>query len=80
MPGVRLMVVADSMEADVICGLLRTEGIVCDHRHTDMGAGAGDAIGTGGPREILVRSEELARAQELIATPDGADEASSGDA
>jgi hypothetical protein len=76
--GVRLMVVADSMEADVICGLLRTEGIACDHRHTDMGAGAGDAVGSGGPREILVRSEDLARAQELVAPPGGADEAPPG--
>jgi putative signal transducing protein len=74
-PGVRLMVVADSMEADVICGLLRTEGIACDHRHTDMGAGAGDAIGTAGPREILVRSEDLARAQELVAAPGDPDDA-----
>jgi hypothetical protein len=72
------MVVADSMEADVICGLLRTEGIACDHRQTDMGAGAGDAVGSVGPREILVRSEDLARAQELVATPDGADEAPPG--
>ena len=75
MPGVRLMVVADSMQADVICGLLRTEGIACDHRHTDMGAGAGDAIGTAGPREILVPSEDLARAQELFAAPVDRDEA-----
>ena len=74
MPGVRLMVVADSMEADVICGLLRTEGIACDHRHTDMGAGAGDAIGTAGPREILVRSEDLTRALELVAAPGDGDE------
>ena len=78
MPGVRLMVVADSMEADVICGLLRTEGIACDHRHTDMGAGAGDAIGTAGPREILVRSEDLARAQELVASQGDPDDAPAG--
>jgi hypothetical protein len=42
MNAVRLMVVGNSMEAETICGLLRTEGIACDHRHTDVGAGAGD--------------------------------------
>ena len=54
---VRLMVVGNSMEAETICGLLRTEGIACDHRQTDMGAGAGDAVGDSGPREILVARE-----------------------
>jgi hypothetical protein len=48
MNGVRLMVVGNSLEAETICGLLRTEGIACDHRHTDVGAGAGDAIGDSG--------------------------------
>ena len=36
----RLTVVRDEIEAETICGLLRTEGIACDHRQTDMGAGA----------------------------------------
>ena len=56
---VRLMVVGNSMEAETICGLLRTEGIACDHRQTDMGAGAGDAVGDSGPREILVARDDL---------------------
>lgn len=64
--GVRLTVVGDGMEAEAICGLLRTEGIACNHRQTDMGAGAWEATGTGGPREILVALSDLERAQELI--------------
>ena len=64
--GVRLTVVGDGMEAEAICGLLRTEGIACNHRQTDMGAGAWEATGTGGPREILVAPSDLERAQELI--------------
>jgi putative signal transducing protein len=64
--GVRLTVVGDGMEAEAICGLLRTEGIACHHRQTDMGAGAWEATGTGGPREILVAPSDLERAQELI--------------
>jgi hypothetical protein len=64
--GVRLTVVGDAMEAAAICGLLRTEGIACDDRQTDMGAGAWEATGTGGPREILVAASDLERARELI--------------
>ena len=66
MDAVRLMVVGNSMEAEMICGLLRTEGIACDHRQTDMGAGAGDAVGDSGPREILVGRVDVERAQELV--------------
>ena len=62
----RLTVVRDGIEAEAICGLLRTEGIACSHRQTDMGAGAWDATGSGGPREILVAPSDLERAQELV--------------
>jgi sugar/nucleoside kinase (ribokinase family) len=65
---VRFMVVGNSMEADTICGLLRTEGIACDHRQTDMGAGAGDAVGDSGPREILVARDDLESARQLVTT------------
>ncbi len=66
MLGVRLTVIGNEMEAEAICGLLRTEGIACNHRQTDMGAGAWDATGSGGPREILVAASDLERARELI--------------
>jgi hypothetical protein len=62
------MVVANSMEAETICGFLRTEGIACDHRQTDMGAGAGDAVGDTGPREILVARDDLENARQLVTT------------
>jgi hypothetical protein len=64
---VRLTVVADELEAAVICGRLRTEGIDCHERWTDMGAGAWEATGSGGPREILVKPGDLERARELLA-------------
>jgi hypothetical protein len=64
MNGVRLLVVGNSLEAETICGLLRTEGIACDHRHTDVGAGAGDAVGDSGPREILVALDDLESARQ----------------
>lgn len=66
MLGVRLTVVGDAMEAAAICGLLRTEGIACTDRRTDMGAAAWEATGSGGPREILVAASDLERARELI--------------
>jgi hypothetical protein len=68
MNGARLTIVGNSIEAETICGLLRTEGIACDHRRTDMGAGAGDAVGDSGPREILVAQDDLERAQQLVTT------------
>jgi hypothetical protein len=68
MNGVRLMVVRNSLEAETICGFLRTEGIACDHRQTDLGAGAGDAVGDSGPREILVARDDLERARQLVTT------------
>jgi Putative prokaryotic signal transducing protein len=67
---VRLTVVGDGMEAETICGLLRTEGIPCNHRQTDVGVGAWEATGSGGPREILVAPSELERARELIKSGD----------
>jgi hypothetical protein len=62
------MVVGNSMEAETICGLLRTEGIACDHRQTDIGAGAGDGVGDSGPREIVVARDDLESARQLVAT------------
>lgn len=64
---VRLTVVANEVEAEVILSLLRTEGIESTQQMTNYGAGGIDAVGSGGPREILVRAEDLERATELIA-------------
>jgi hypothetical protein len=71
MNGVRLMVVRNSLEAETICGFLRTEGIACDHRQTDLGAGAGDAVGDSGPREILVAQDDLELAREFVGADSG---------
>jgi Putative prokaryotic signal transducing protein len=66
MSWVRLVIVANEVEAETIGGLLETEGIDSVQRFTDVGAGAGDATGSGGPREVLVAPEDLDRAQELL--------------
>jgi hypothetical protein len=45
----------------MICGLLRTADIACEHRATQSG------VKFGGPREVLVRPEDLEAAQALLA-------------
>jgi len=65
---VRLTVVSTQGEADVICSLLRTEGIVCGARAAD-GLGAEPGGGFGGWREVLVEAADLERARALIAGP-----------
>jgi hypothetical protein len=63
---VRLTIVPNVYEAELITGLLRTEGITADHQPTNLGIGAMDGMPGGGPLEIVVREEDLERAHELL--------------
>jgi Putative prokaryotic signal transducing protein len=64
---VRLTVVANELEAEMIRSLLSTAGIESIQRYTDFGAGAFDGMPSGGgPREILVHANDLDAARELI--------------
>ena len=64
----RLTVVHDEMEAEMLCGMLRANGVACSYRWTDPGAGAWTGgVAPGGPMEILVDEKDLASAQELLA-------------
>jgi hypothetical protein len=64
---VRLTVVANELEAEMIRSLLSTAGIESIQRYTDFGAGALDGMPSGGgPREILVHAGDLDAARELI--------------
>jgi hypothetical protein len=63
---VALEVVATEAEAEILCGLLRSAGIDCTHRVTNRGAGAADGLSIGGPQAVLVRSEDLASAREVV--------------
>jgi Putative prokaryotic signal transducing protein len=65
---VTLTVVHDETEADVLCGLLRANGIECSYRKSDMGAGATSGLGQAGPIEVLVKADDLAEAQKLLAS------------
>ena len=52
-------------EAEVICGLLRSAGIECLTRQTNVGAGASDGLTVAGPYEVVVRAEDLEAAREV---------------
>jgi hypothetical protein len=64
---VRLTVVPDEGAAEALVGLLRSEGIDCFYRDTDVSA-AGIFGGStfGGWREVLVDEDDLDRARELL--------------
>jgi hypothetical protein len=66
---VQLTVVRDAGEAEMLCGLLRAEGILCNHRETDVAAG--DLASFGGWREVLVDESDLERARELLPEESG---------
>lgn len=63
---VRLTIVPNETEAEMLRGVLATEGIESIQRPTDFAAGALDGWAAGGAREILVRAGDLAAARELI--------------
>jgi hypothetical protein len=63
---VRLTTVHDDLEAEMLCARLREEGIQCAHRQTDWSAAVGRGLPSGLPSEILVRGEDLAKAQDVL--------------
>jgi Putative prokaryotic signal transducing protein len=63
---VRLTIVPSEPEAEMLRGLLATEGIESIQRPTDFAAGALDGWAAGGARELLVRASDLDAARELI--------------
>jgi hypothetical protein len=56
--------VVPSHAAEIMCGLLRSEGIDAAHRTADVSVEG--AFDWGGWREILVPADDLTRARELI--------------
>ena len=69
---VTLTVVSTEPEAELIRGLLATDGIESMLRPTDYAAGRLDGWAAPlSPREILVRATDLERARELIGGTEG---------
>ena len=67
--GVVLTVVPSEAEAQVVCGLLQSSGIDCGYRDTEAIDSPLEDFIAAGPREILVREEDLETARELLASP-----------
>jgi hypothetical protein len=64
--GVAVTTVSDEMEAEVVCGLLRSAGIECGHRVTAATDSPLEGIASDGPREILVHETELETARAVL--------------
>jgi hypothetical protein len=64
----RATVVANEIEAELLCSQLRAEGIECFSKRTNFGAGAADGGSSfTGPFEIWVNEADVERARELLA-------------
>ena len=57
---------ADEIEAEMICGLLRSNGIQCGHRETSALDSALEEFTSAGPREVLVHADDLETARGLL--------------
>jgi hypothetical protein len=63
---VGVTVVRNEAEAEVVCGMLRSNGIACGYEQTNFGAGAADGFPRGGALEIFVADGDERRARELL--------------
>ena len=59
--------VSGEIEADLVCGLLRSAGIECGHRVTQEIDSAFDNFAGDGPHEVIVHPADLEAARELLA-------------
>jgi hypothetical protein len=69
--GVVLTVVSGEPEAEIVCGLLRSNGIDCAYRDTEEIDSPLEDFTAAGTREILVREPDLDAARELISGSEG---------
>jgi putative signal transducing protein len=69
--GVALTVVSGEPEAQVLCGLLQSNGIDCAYRDTDEIESTLEDFIASGPVEVLVREADLEAARELLPDPIG---------
>jgi hypothetical protein len=69
-PEVTLTVVSNDLEAEMLCGELRANGIACSYEKTNPAAALGMyGVGQAGPTAVLVDEKDLVEAQKLL--PDG---------
>jgi Putative prokaryotic signal transducing protein len=65
--GVVVTTAPGEVEAEVLCGFLRSAGIDCGHRVTEATDSLLDGFASDGPREILVPESELEAARAVLA-------------
>jgi hypothetical protein len=58
--------VSGETEAEVVCGLLRSAGIECAYRDSEAIDSTIEDFIASGPREILVKEEDLEDARQLL--------------
>ena len=69
---VMLTTVANELEAEMLCGELRANGIICSQRNASIGgalyggAVAGAIFGQASPTEVLVDEQQLEEARKLL--------------
>jgi len=63
---VRAHVVANEIEAELACSVLRDAGIKCFAKPTDLAAGRGDGFVTSGPYEVWVDETDVEQARSLL--------------
>ena len=68
MSAVTLTVVSNDLEAEMLCGMLRANGIKSAYEKTEAGAAIGMYRRTSqaGPTSVLVDETQLAQAQNLL--------------
>ena len=64
-------VVDDEPEAQIVCGLLRSNGIECGYRDTEQIESSLEDFTASGPREIFVHASDLEAAQGLLGEGEG---------
>ena len=64
-------VVSGEPEAQVVCGLLRSQGIECGYRDTETIDSTLEDFMAAGSQEILVHPSDLEAAKELLAAQEG---------
>ena len=65
-----LTVVPEETEAELLCGLLRSNGIECAYRDTDAIDSPIEDFIAAGPREVLVYEADLETARALLPASD----------
>jgi hypothetical protein len=66
---VRLTIVSNEIEAEVLCGLLRENGIRCNYTKSNMAAAISAASGgfsMDGPTEVFVGPDDLEAAKKVL--------------